>query len=285
MASPKEGKIPKKRQAKAVGGAKSAAPATKSLADGFKCLEWILAQRGPVALRDLAIGLGFEQTRAFRMAKTLLQAGLLQQTRGRKYEVGPAMYSLTAQTLQNSHLIEAALPPLEALRRGSSYRVALGTLWGKKVSYLYSGDKRTPIEKAIGGSPQWDATNSGLGLAALAAKNNEVVESAYQGEAIPNFPEGITSLIERLEEVRKLGYVYTSISGEGWQGAQYTVAIALPFNPTTAIGLAGRIGPGDVAELVAHLQRAAAEMERSLFHRDEIDPVKALRKIQLRGGV
>lgn len=274
---------PEKRPSKAA--RKAEAPATKSLADGVKCLEWILTQRGPVALRDMAIGLGFEQTRAFRLAKTLVQVGLLQQTRGRKYEVGPAMYSLTAQTLQNSHVIEAALPLLEALRRRYSYRVALGTLWGTKVSYLYSGDRRTPIEKAIGGSRQWDATNSGLGLASLAFWDDERLIETYGDIAIPNFPDGLESLLARVAEIRKVGYAYTSITGVGWQGAQYTLAVALPFNPTTAIGLAGRIAPGDVKGLVDELRSAADEMERTLFRGGEADSVKTYRKMQGRNAV
>lgn len=260
-------------------------PATKSLADGVKCLEWVLAQRGPVALRDMAIGLGFEQTRAFRLAKTLVQIGLLQQTRGRKYEIGPALYSLTAQTLQNSHVIEAALPLLEGLRRRYPYRVALGTLWGNKVSYLYSGDRRTPIEKAIGGSRQWDATNSGLGLASLAFQENDRITEMYGDIEIPNFPEGIDALLKRLEEIRKVGYAYTSITGAGWQGAQYTLAVALPFNPTTAIGFAGRIAPGDVKMLVGELTGAACEMERTLYQGGETDSVKTYRKMQRRSAV
>lgn len=263
----------------------AAANPTKGLADGIKCLQWILAQRGPVALRDLAAGLDLETTRAFRLVKTLLQEGLLRQTHGRKYEIGPATYSLTAQTLHSSHLIEAALPPLESMRRTLPYRVALGTLWGKKVSYLYHGEKKTPIEKAIGGAPQWDATNSGVGLAVLAQQCDEEVRATYEGHPIPNFPEGIDALLASLAEIRTRGYAYTSITGAGWQGAQYTIALTLPSNETTAIALAGRINPNDVTGLVTLLRTAVTQIEQSLYPGLQASPHKMLEKGYARSAV
>ena len=263
---------------------KSASAPSKSLADGIQCLLWILSQQGPVALKDMAVGLGFEQTRTFRLVRTLVQEGLLRQTRGRKYEAGPAVYSLTAQTLHNSHLIEAALPPLESLRRRLPYRVALGTLWNRKVSYLYHAEKKTPIEKAIGGAAQWEATNSGVGLAIMACLSDAEVRAMYRDREIEGFPNGIEALIARLGEIRQLGYAYTPIGGMGPDYANYTLAMTLPSNNTIAIALTGRIKPDEVPSLVIHLQVALDHIEHHLGDGVEAGGLTVLRKIQTQSG-
>jgi len=63
---------------------------------------------------------GFEPTRAHRFLKTFVQAGFLRQNLARKYEPGPAVYYMAMHTLHESHLLEAALPPLEGLRHQCS---------------------------------------------------------------------------------------------------------------------------------------------------------------------
>ncbi len=258
----------------------SASAPSKSLSDGIQCLLWILNQQGPVALKDMAVGMGFEQTRTFRLVRTLVREGMLRQTKGRKYEAGPAVYSLTAQTLHNSHLLEAALPPLESLRRRLPYRVALGTLWNRKVSYLYHADKKTPMEKAIGGAAQWEATNSGVGLATMACRSDAEVRAMYAGREIEGFPNGIDALISRLEEIRALGYAYTPIGGMGPDYANYTLAMVLPSNDTIAIALTGRIKPDETASLVIHLQVALDNIEHHLEQGVTGGGLTALRKIQ-----
>ena len=99
----------------------------------------------------------------------------------------------------------------------------------------------------------------------LAQQSDEEVRATYEGQPIPNFPEGIDILLEKLAQIRSLGYAYTGITGAGWQGAQYTVALTLPSNDTTAIALAGRIYPNDVPTLVEHLQNAVKQIEQSLL--------------------
>lgn len=264
--------------------AKTSPAPSKSLADGIQCLLWIVNQQGPVALKDMAVGLGFEQTRTFRLVRTLVTEGLLRQNRSRKYEAGPAVYSLTAQTLHNSHLIEAALPPLESLRRRLPYRVALGTLWNRKVSYLYHADKKTPIEKAIGGASQWEASNSGVGLASMACLSDAEVCRLYAGREIEGFPNGVEALLARLGEIREAGYAYTPIGGMGPDYANYTLAMVLPSNDTIAIALTGRISPDEVDALVIHLQVAIDQIEHHLEQGVREGGLSALKKIQIQAG-
>lgn len=247
----------------------------KSLTDGLKCLQWILVQKGAVSLQDLATALEFETTRAHRLLKALLQAGFLRQTTGRKYEAGPAVYSLAMRTLHDSHLLESALPPLEKLRFHNRHMVALGLLWNGTVSYLYHAKPSDPIERAIGGCGIYAATNSGIGLATLARMDNEEITELYRRQSIPNFPEGTSELLARLEEVRALGYAYTSVDS----GISYTLAISFPSNAAMGVALAGRIHSDEIPELLPKLTATASEIEAALHPNG---PLASLQSLKLR---
>jgi len=252
--------------------------ANKSLTDGLKCIQWILTQSAPVSLQDLAVALGFETTRAHRLLKTFVQSGFLRQTTGRRYEAGPAIFYLAMQTLHDSHLLEAALPPLEKLRYGGSHKVAMGVLWNRQVSYLYHALPQEPIERAIGGCGMYHATNSGIGIATLARLEDHEVEAMYSGHPTPNFPGGIPELLEHLHEVRETGYAYVTVCG----GASCTLALSLPSNPSMAIALAGRITPDEIPALLPELSATIKEIEAAMRPNGPLTSLKSLRERRAR---
>lgn len=251
-----------------------ASRANKSLDDGLKCLQWILTQRQATSLQDLAKALGFETTRAHRLLKTFVQAGFLQQTSGRKYEPGPAMFHMAMHALHDSHLLEAALPPLERLRYQLKHRVAMGLLWSRTVSYLYHAEPSTPIEKAIGGCGLYSATNSGIGLVALSRMSDEEVITAYAGVEIDDREGGLEGLLKELAEIRKQGYAFMSPSP--WTTC--TLAVSLPSNPLMAVAVAGKIEADEVADLLPLLRQTVADIEIALHPSGPVASLQSLKR-------
>ncbi len=238
---------------------KSPSRANKSLEDGLKCLQWILTQRKPASLQDIARALDFETTRTHRLLKTFVHAGFLRQTAGRRYEPGPAVFYTAMHTLHESHLLEAALPPLERLRRKVKYRVAMGLLWNRTVSYLYHAERGSSIEKAIGGCGLYTASESGIGLVTLAQLSDDEVRDMYQGEDT-GVEGGLTALIGMLDEVRSLGYSFRS--HRPWVTS--TLALPMRSNPAMAVAVAGKIAPEEVPELLPLLRHTVEEIEEAL---------------------
>lgn len=232
----------------------------KGLIDGIRCLQGVVSKSEPIGVIDLARELDIDQTRAHRLLRTLAFLGFTRQNNSRKYGPGPAIYALAAQTLYASHFIRDALAPLETLRRKQPYIVAMGVYWNRSISYLYHARRGTPLERAIGTMGIWDATNSGIGMAVLAGMTDEQVRSEYEGHDIPFFDGGIDALAEQLELFREAGY--GRVFPEDAVG-RTTLAIALPSNPLTAVGISGRYTEQDEAELLELLRETVDQIEEN----------------------
>lgn len=232
----------------------------KSLIDGLRCLQGLVSCPGPIGISDLAKSLDMEPTRAHRLLRTLTHMGYARQNSSRKYVPGPAIYPMTAQTLYASRFMSHALEPLEHLRRKLPYIVAMGVLWNRTVSYLYHAYQDTPLEKAIGTFGFWDATNSGIGMAVLAQKSNAEVKALFAGHKIPQYPQGIKSLLAELARIRRQGYAFIPTNtGEN----HYTLALASASNPFLALGISGRIPSHKVSNLLTHLQETLSKIDET----------------------
>jgi len=258
---------------------KNATRANKSLHDGLKCLQWILTQRGATSLQDLAKALGFETTRVHRLLKTFVQAGFLRQTSGRKYEPGPAVFYMAMHTLHESHLLQAALPPLERLRRMAKQSVAMGVYWNRTVSYLYHAAPSMPIEQAIGGCGLYPASNSGIGLMVLAQMTDDELREIYDDGKVDDMEGGIGQLFETLEEIRGRGYAYISL--KPW--VTHTLAIPMKSNPTMSVAVAGKITEDEVPQFLPLLRQTVDEIEAALHPGEQPGALESLKLRRQRG--
>jgi DNA-binding IclR family transcriptional regulator len=237
---------------------KSAQP-NQSLIDGIATLQALATSEVPVGGRELARRLGFDPTRVNRLLKTLASLGIARQTANRKYTAGPGMHVLAAQSLFASGLIRRALPALESLRR-FNYTIAMGVLWRDNVSYLYHAPPGFASSEALGRIGLYPATKGGIGLALLASLPNEEVASIYSERDIPNFPDGIDSLLASLAQIRRQGHVRILVKPEV---EQYTVAVTVGEPTHAAIGMSGWIPPASTKAVVDALRAAAALVENA----------------------
>ncbi|TQV70548.1 helix-turn-helix domain-containing protein [Exilibacterium tricleocarpae] len=240
---------------------KSAQP-NQSLIDGIATLQALATSQEPIGGRELARRLGFEPTRVNRLLKTLAYLGIARQTANRKYTAGPGMHVLAAQSLFASGIIHRALPVLESLRR-YNHVIALGVLWRDNVSYLYHAPPGLPSVEALGRIGLYPATRGGIGLALLAEHDDHYVSELYADSDIPNFPEGIDSLLRTLHEIREQHYVRINVKAE-----QHTVAVTVGDPPHSAIGMSGWIPPESTTSIVEILRDAA----QRIGHDTEVAP-------------
>jgi DNA-binding IclR family transcriptional regulator len=210
----------------------------QSLIDGLGVLQALASSGRAVGSRELAKMLDLEPTRANRLLKTLAALGIAQQTPDRRYEPGPGMHVLSAQSLYGSGLIRKAMPHLADLHR-LGYLVALGVLWRDQVCYLYHATPDMRPEMALGRAGLYPAERSGLGLVLLA-----------QGEPLPSGELG-----KRLRRVREQGYARIQI-----RHGVSTLAVPLGNPAYAAIGLSGQISSQQTPRLVAELQQAVSRI-------------------------
>ncbi|TYK66316.1 helix-turn-helix domain-containing protein [Colwellia echini] len=242
---------------------KSGAQANQSIIDSIAVLQALATAGKPIGGSEISKILGLEATRANRILKTLASIGITQQTSNRKYEPGPGMHVLATQSLYASGLLRNSLAPLEKLAFYGR-TVALGVLWYDSVSFLYHARPGMNSSEGIGRIGLRDATTSGIGLVLLAITSEASVRSAYEGREIPNFPQGVESLLTKLAEIRKLGYARVEVESDNPQAADkttHTIAIPLGNPVNSAIALSGWISESETPEVVKALQKAHDEIE------------------------
>jgi DNA-binding IclR family transcriptional regulator len=197
-----------------------------------------------------------DTTKVNRVLRTLAYLGIARQTANRKYTAGPGMHVLAAQSLFASGLVRRSLPALERLRR-FGHTVAMGVLWNDSVSYLYHAPPGIDSAQAVARIGVLPASASGIGLALLARLPDDVLARIYDNREIPGYPEGLPALLQRLEEVRRSGYVRFRVSSSE---DRHTIAIAVGDPVYAGLGISGWLPEAATPDLVAALQEVAGEI-------------------------
>ncbi len=129
----------------------------------------------PIGTRELGRRLNLEHTGVNRLMGTLAAIGLAEKTADCKYQAGPGIHILAAQSLQSSRLLACALPYIRTLM-DENLLVSLGVLWRKHVCYLFHGDNRNTLENGIGASKPFLAFKSSIGTAILASMDRSMAQ-------------------------------------------------------------------------------------------------------------
>lgn len=240
------------RDVKAEMATKSPAQSNKSISDGFVVLQALASSDRPMGGRELARVLDMETTRVNRLLKTLASMDILQQTAQRKYEPGPGMHVLAAQSLHASSLLRHSMDALETLT-STGLIVALGVLWRDQVAYLYHRTPGMSAGDALGRIGSRPATMTGVGMALLAAKTDEEIISLYAGRDIPGYPEGPEALMDRITTIRHQNYAYVEVQPDTLGKASdihQTIATTLGTPTTAALALSGWIPEPSTEELM-----------------------------------
>jgi DNA-binding IclR family transcriptional regulator len=217
----------------------------QSLIHGIRCLQAVVAAERPIGSREVARLLDEEHTRVSRLLSTLAEIGLLEQTPQRKYQPGPGLHVLAAQSLHASRLLTAALPHLKPLlNRGMT--VALGVLWQRKICFLFHSKPGQPLEESIGRHQLHPAERSSPGLALLAHALPPPKRQPPRAwlDALPTDP--IEHLDAALEGIRRDGYARLFFAERG------ILSLGLPLGepPVAALGLSGPWNHEDIPRIL-----------------------------------
>jgi DNA-binding IclR family transcriptional regulator len=228
----------------------------RSLISGMDCLQAVITAGGPVGSRDVARRLKLEHTRVNRLLGTLKYLGLVEQTADRKYLPGPGVHLLSAQSLQASGLLQAALPHLDRFS-GESLLVAMGVLWRGQVCYLVHGSTQRTVAENIGAHQPHPAERSIIGLAMLAACDDAALATTLDQD-FELTPDERQELMADITATRRRGYASRI------QDGRRSLSVTIGDPAVAALSLTGEIDGRSVGRLVRMLQDAAAAMTDAL---------------------
>ena len=228
----------------------------QSLIDGIATLQTLATSPEPIGGRELARRINLDPTKVNRLLKTLTYLGIARQTSNRKYTAGPGMHVLAAQSLFASGLIHRAMPVLENLRQ-FGHTVALGVLWNDSVSYLFHAPPGLEVSRGLGRIGLLPASTSGIGMVLLSELLDDDVREIYQDREIARYPKGIEQLLEKLAEIRQLGYARIKVEDDR---GHHIVAVSTGDPVHAGVALSGWIPEGATEELVTKLRAGAMEI-------------------------
>ncbi|WP_077341179.1 IclR family transcriptional regulator [Pseudocolwellia agarivorans] len=235
----------------------------QGLIHGIEALQGIASSDHPLGSRELSRILGLDITKVNRMLRTLAYLGLVRQTPDRKYTSGPGMHVLAAQSLYATGYVRHAIKPLESLKE-LGVIVAMGVLWQDKVTYLYHALPGMDSVDAMGRLSYYPATLSGVGLSLLSELDDSEISHLYQGKNIDGFDDNFDSLMEKITEIRTLGYARVETTGSSLKTSKtYTLAVNLGQPVYSAIALSGWLPEESTEELITVLKEKAKEIEQA----------------------
>ncbi len=223
----------------------------QSLIEGIRCLQALSLSEKPLRSIEVSRLLKVESTKAHRLLKTLAHLGLVHQGGNRKFQVGPGLPVLVAQSLYSAPLWRSMVDPLQDLQRQiPSCKVEVGMCWEGVVSCFYCSEPGMPASWAMGRVDMQMATRSAIGLALLSCCSQEKVEETFIGRPIPGFSRGLPSLVKELRTIRSQGY---ALIPDGQSGERFSLAVPQE-DKLYALALSGDLSKEDIPELVQLLQ-------------------------------
>lgn len=188
----------------------------------------LLRRNGPMRMSEIAEQLGIGNSTAHRLLTTLREQRFVrQESRGKRYELGPAML-FTAGGSAVEHCVITAVPIMNRLRDAIEETVHLSSLRGTDVIFLAAAESNrlTRVTTRVGRRPKAHATAAGKVL--LAALEPEQLQELYPEESLeshtPRTETSRAKLFDELETVRALGYARNL--GES-ELDMHTIAVAI----------------------------------------------------------
>lgn len=240
-------------------------------------LEALAARPEPSSLIDLANATALPRATAFRLLRTLEEAGFAQRRSG-GYELGYKCRILGDAARSMLDLRREALPMLEWLRDVSGETTQMAMLEDWQIVYLERVLSRQPVaymRSRVG--TVLPAYCTGLGKALLAFRPQVEVKAWASTQTFARLtPKTLTSaqaLLDELEAIRKRGYALDLEEREG--GVRCIAAPVRDYDDAVvaAISIAGPAErmPSELigSELAHHVLRAAEGISRRLGYRGD----------------
>ena len=183
-----------------------------SIVKTFEILECFIDQEMNWSVRSLSEHLGLPKSTVFRQITTLEEMGVLvQDTRTKRYQVGPRLLSLSSAVIRQYDLRRIAHPLLESLARSLGETVNLCML---NRFNIFDLDRVEPTQSLTYGTKfntLAPAHATGVGKVLLAAQEPTFIEEycKHMGTLEPPTPNTIRTpeeLRTALQEVRRVGY-------------------------------------------------------------------------------
>jgi IclR family transcriptional regulator, KDG regulon repressor len=246
-----------------------------TLRKGLRLLE-VLAEAGDdLTLTELAGRLDESSTVVFRILKTLVAAGYVQQdAETRRYRVGLKLWELGTRALDRTgrRLIEMSRPVLKWLTTVTGETSALAVLRDTDSLYLDMVDGSEPLRVYAEPGARAPIYATASGKAMLAFAEPELVErvvGAGMKRLTPLTVTRASELRRRLAEIRRTGLAIN----RGERRADIAAVAAAIFNArgecVAAISISGPVArfQGDTLEaLKRHVRKASEEISTKLGH-------------------
>lgn len=182
-----------------------------TLAKGLAALEWLVRERRPCRVSELAAALGIARSNAHRTLQTLVECGwAVQDEATSAYRPGVRLVELGALVEDASDLRTQLRPMLAKLAHASGETIHLAVLDGSEIVYLDKFDSPLPVAaySRVGGrAPAYCVASGKAMLAALAEGSAEL--RARLGRLVAHTPNTITDftrLAADLEQTRERGW-------------------------------------------------------------------------------
>lgn len=248
----------------------------RSVTQALRALK-LLRRSGAQGVSEVAAALGVGVSTAHRLLSTLLAEGFVQQSAGRKYELGGEMVGASSAI---EHCAEVAAPVMRALRDRSGETVHLSIVRGPETFFLSAveSDAMVRVTTRVGEHPPAHATAAGKAL--LAGISRAEFDELYPARQL----EGRTAytivdrdaLWQELRAAERDGYAANRGESEVDMCA-IAVALRRPGGaPVCALSLAAplsRVNPARASAiteqeqvLLDQLREAAAEIEAMLVY-------------------
>lgn len=235
----------------------------KSLTRGLETLDFLIAQRAPVRLTDVAAHLGVDKSNASHILRTLVASGYAEQVDGRRYRAAGKVRAPAGPGLEDIIAYRERLhPTLERLVKLTGECAHTAVLVGTRVWYIDKIDSTLPlkVDHPIGSLSPLHCT--ALGKAYLAF--GEVDDTGPLDTYTPNSIVSAPALEAEIERTRRRGYA--TDNEEFTQGIR---CVAVPiYDPAgkmvAAIGVSGptaRIDDAHLARLGALVREQAEHLE------------------------
>ncbi len=182
-----------------------------ALARGLAILSLFKPATGELSLTEIAESTGLSKSTAFRLVRTLKEAGyLVRDARSQGYRPGLKVLALGFTALSGLRIREVARPYLESLSKETGETVSLSQLDGMEVVYVDRVRNRSIVGVVLGLGSRIPAQCASMGKAMLAHLPAEELNARLRGASLnPCTPHGAASegaFRRELAQVRARGF-------------------------------------------------------------------------------
>lgn len=250
----------------------------EALARGLAVLSRFDQGTRELSLTEIAASTGLSKSTAFRLVRTLEEAGYLaRHSETRRYRPGLKVLELGFTALSNLGIREVAHPFLERLSQETDQTASLSLLDGLEVVYIDRVRNRSIVGVVLGLGSRIPAHCASMGKAMLAHLPDDELAALLQGASLaactPNSIVDVADFQHELARVCRRGYALNdqeleiglrAVAAPIWDHNRQVVAA---INVTGSVRTISRRRLVD--ELAPQVQEAARQISRAIGYSSE----------------